>query len=296
MDTPHPPPPPPPPPSAPLATCYRHDDRPTRLSCSSCGRPICIDCTRQAAVGQKCPECAAPQGRNRVITASEVRARTEGLGGAPVIRAIMYVTVAIGVLGIVGGPAYAPVFLALVHDIAAVDAGQVHRAVTAALLHGGVLHLAFNMYALFAFGPELERRFGSAPFALLYLATAAAGGLAFQISASGGRAVGASGAIFGLFGAYLMLAFLARTTAGGQAMLRQLLPLLALNLALPLFIRGIAWEAHVGGLIAGAIIMFVWRQLEGRTAPPATGSQAVVLRSAVAGTVLVASIVALLVL
>ena len=293
MDTPHPPPPPP---SAPLTTCYRHDDRPTRLSCSSCGRPICIDCTRQAAVGQKCPECAAPQGRNRIITASEVRARTEGLGGAPVVRAIMYVTVAVGILGVSGGRAYAPVFTALVHDVLRVDGGQVHRAVTSALLHGGVIHLAFNMYALFLFGPELERRFGSAPFALLYVASAAAGGLAFQISADARLAVGASGAIFGLFGAYLMLGFLARDTVGGRAMLNQLLPLLLLNLALPLFIPRIAWQAHLGGLVAGAIIMFVWRQLEGRGGAPSGGAQGVVLRSAVAGTVLVASIAALLVL
>ncbi|HUG85199.1 MAG TPA: rhomboid family intramembrane serine protease [Euzebya sp.] len=279
-------------------TCYRHGERPTRLSCSACGRPICVDCAHQGAVGQKCPECARPVGRNRVITAAEVRSRTTGLGGAPVSRGILYVTVAIGILGFVVPQAWAPIYVALVDNVGLVAAGEVHRIVTAALLHSrSPFHLLFNMWALYVFGPELERRFGSLPFALFYLAAAAAGGLGFQVVNSAGcttvgqpgcSAVGASGAIFGLFGAYLISAYLARNTAAGRAGLNQLLPLLLLNLALPLIIPRIAWEAHIGGLLAGVLMMVLWRAVTPDPAAGRPGGRATVRWSAVAGAVLIA--------
>jgi membrane associated rhomboid family serine protease len=291
------PPPPPPPPSdpwaaavpaaPPAAVCYRHPDRPTRLACSSCGRPTCVDCTVPAAVGQKCPECAAPVGRSRVITASEVRSRTSGLGGAPVTRAILVVTAAIGVLAFAAPAVWSPLARALIDDVALVADGQVWRTVTAALLHdpGSPFHIIFNMYALYAFGPSLERRVGSVPFLVFYLAAAAAGGAAFQAGTERGSALGASGAIFGLFGAYLTLAFLSRHTAAGRASLNQLLPLLLINLALPLFVPGIAWQAHLGGLVAGAGIAAAWRRTEGRAPQPGRGGTAV--RAGVAAGVLV---------
>lgn len=306
MDSPYPPPPPPDPhaglsAAVPAATCYRHPDRPTRLACSSCGKPICVDCSHQASVGQKCPACAAPSGRNRVITAADVRSRTEGLGGAPVTRAILVVTVAIGILGFLVPAVWQPIASALVDDVRAVADGEVYRVVGAALLHSNGLpfHLLFNMYALYVFGPDLERRFGSVPFALFYTASAAAGGLAFQLLNQRGSALGASGAIFGLFGAYVISAYLARDTAAGRAGLNQLLPLLLLNLALPLLIGGIAWEAHVGGLVAGALMMYGWRVVEGRGAgadPGRAGGSGVVVRAGIAGGLLVACLAVLLIL
>jgi membrane associated rhomboid family serine protease len=301
----HTPPSQPPDPSSPYqsamppAVCYRHDDRPTRLSCTSCDKPICVDCTVQAAVGQKCPDCAKPTGRNRIITAAEVRSQTTGLGGAPVTRAIVYVSAAIGALSFVAPDVWSVIAAPLIHDVARVAAGEVHRAVGAALLHspGSLFHIGFNMYALFLFGPELERRFGSVPFAAFYLASAAAGGVAFQISRDGGLALGASGAIFGLFGAYVTSAFLARKTAAGRAGLRQLMPLLLINLALPLFVPNIAWEAHLGGLVGGAIIMGMWRSVaEDGRGPDGRVQSAAVLRTVIAATLLIASLGALLVL
>ncbi|WP_370328210.1 rhomboid family intramembrane serine protease [Euzebya sp.] len=281
---------------APVPTCYRHDDRPTRLACSSCGRPICVDCTRQAAVGQKCPECAAPTGRSRVVNAAQIRGRS-GLDGAPVVRAILYVTAAIGVLGFLAPAAWQPVAEPLAHGVAAVEDGQVWRMVSAALVHDprSFFHVLFNMWALFVFGPDLERRFGSVPFLLFYTASAAAGGLAFQLTNDGGTAIGASGAIFGLFGAYVTSAFLSRHTPAGRAGLNQLLPLLLLNLALPLIIPRIAWEAHLGGLVAGAVMIAAWRAVatQAGTGPDADGQRTV--RSLIAGAVLVASLLVALV-
>lgn len=276
-------------------TCYRHPDRPTRLSCSSCGKPICVDCTNPAAVGQKCPECAKPTGRNKIITSSQIRGRT-ALDGTPATKGILAVTVVIGILGFVAPQIWSPLAVRLIDNTQLVAAGQVWRTVTAALLHepGSLFHIGFNMWALYVFGPGLERRFGSIPFLLFYLATAASGGLFFQVL-SLGSALGASGAIFGLFGAHVAAAFLTRTTAVGRANLNQLLPLLALNLALPLFIPRIAWQAHVGGLVAGVAILLAWRGLEkarqgggqGVDILGSTASSPALARSFVAGGVLV---------
>jgi len=127
------------------------------------------------------------------------------------------------------------------------------------------LHIGFNMYALYLFGPGLERQVGGPAFLALYLGSAAAGGAAYFLPyalEAGGLvpAVGASGAVFGLFGATLALTYRNRATAAGAAGLRQLLTLLGINLALPLIAPGlnIAWQAHVGGLVAGALIAAVW--------------------------------------
>ncbi|HWB71714.1 MAG TPA: rhomboid family intramembrane serine protease, partial [Egibacteraceae bacterium] len=139
-----------------------------------------------------------------------------------------------------------------------VTAGQWYRLFTSAFLHAGLAHVLFNMWALYLFGPGLERDVGSAPFAALYLSSALAGGAAFYLWGAPVPAVGASGAIFGLFGAWLAAAFRARHTVAGRAGFQQLLMLLGINLALPLVVPGIAWQAHLGGLVAGAAIALAW--------------------------------------
>lgn len=136
--------------------------------------------------------------------------------------------------------------------------GQWWRTLTAAFLHGSFFHLGFNMYALYLFGPELERRVGSVPFAGLYFATAVAGGAAFYVAEPYGSAYGASGAVFGLFGAWLAASYRSRHTAAGQASLRQMLMLLGINLAFGFIAERIAWQAHVGGLVAGFVIASAW--------------------------------------
>lgn len=239
-----------------LPTCYRHPDRETRLACSACARPACIDCVRSAAVGQKCVDCAQPpEGRSRVITAQQIR-RTSG---APV---------ALGILGICAF-AFLVQSLGPVGDLleafgeqrnAAVQAGEWWRLLTSAFLHANLTHILFNMWALWVFGPDLERRTGSVPFAALYLSSALAGGAAFfgLAGLDAGPAVGASGAIFGLFGAWTADAVRQRHTFAGRANLNQLLVLLGINAALPLLIRHIAWQAHLGGLVAGFGIALLW--------------------------------------
>lgn len=269
-----------------IPTCYRHVDRETRLSCSSCGRPVCVDCVRSAPVGQKCLECANPRDDQRVITSREMYGGLRSR--APVTFAIIVLCVGVFVLQYVGlGGALA----ALGEQDNDLLRAEPWRLITTAFLHGGPIHVAFNMYALSAFGPGIERQVGGPAFLGLYLASAIAGGAAFfafdvLIAGGGSSAVGASGAIFGLFGATLGAAFRQRRTPAGQAGLRQLLTLLGINLALPLLVPQIAWQAHVGGLVAGVVIATVW----GTTASGSRGSAVRIGISAAVALVSVASV------
>jgi membrane associated rhomboid family serine protease len=240
-----------------LPTCYRHADRETRLACSSCDRPVCVDCVRTAAVGQKCVECATPERRARVITARELG--SERRRSAPVSYTILVVAGLVWLAGYLVPP-LGDLFRGYgAQSNLLVAFGQWYRLFTSAFLHdqSGFLHIGFNLWALYVFGPDLERQVGSAPFAAFYFSAAAAGGAAFFFLGSG-VAVGASGAIFGLFGAWLVASFRNRHTFAGQASLRQLLVLLGLNMALPLVFPRIAWQAHVGGLVAGIVIAVLW--------------------------------------
>jgi len=131
---------------------------------------------------------------------------------------------------------------------------------TTAFLHSGLMHILFNMWALYVLGPGIERQVGSAPFAGLYLASALLGSVAY-VAFNSGPAVGASGAVFGLFGAWLASAWKARNSLAGRAQLQSIGVILGINLLLPLAVPRIAWEAHVGGLVAGFLIAFAWTQI-----------------------------------
>ena len=269
-------------PEAETTTCYRHPDRETRLSCSECGRPICGACAIDAAVGQKCPQCVAAAGRQRTIDARAAIGRSPR-SLPPVTMGIIAVTVAGFVLARGG------LYEALVQDSAAVAAGEWWRIFSAALLHAGIAHILFNMYALYVLGPQVERSVGSGPFLALYVASAGMGGVFAQFFTDGPfLAVGASGAVFGLFGFWLDLAFRQRRTSYGRALLGQFGFLLLINAALPLLIPNIAWQAHLGGLITGFLLGEAWARIR--------GSRAEQLRVAVAASVVVASILLVLVL
>jgi membrane associated rhomboid family serine protease len=250
--------------SAAPPACYRHPDRPTRLSCSNCGRPICVECSRDAVVGQKCPECTTPEHRTRVIPARSITHANRRV--TPVTWGLIAVNVAMFALQEIFPALHIPARFSQYPPLVA--AGEWWRVFTAMFLHGGVLHLLFNMYALWLFGPVLERRFGSLSYAALYVAGGLGGGMLYQLIGSEAPAVGASGAIFALLGALLAASYRQRQTRAGAAVFGQLGILLAINLALPLFVGNIAWQAHVGGLLAGILIAAVWDHmpLAGRTA------------------------------
>lgn len=175
------------------------------------------------------------------------------------------------------------------HLPALVSAGEWWRALTAVFLHGGLTHILFNMWALFVFGPALEHRFGSASFASLYVACGIGGSALYQIVGRGVFAVGASGAIFGLMGALLATGFRQRHTPAGRAMFSQLLLLLGINLAIPFVVPNVAWEAHLGGLVAGVAVALAWEHL------PIGGTRSVARRVAVSAAVAIVAMTVVLV-
>lgn len=234
-----------------IPVCYRHADRETRLACSNCERPICWDCVTPAPVGQRCPECARPSGR---------QARLKRHDAAPVSMAIMVVCAALFAAGLLVPGLGERLFLWFgQHNFSVTAGGDWWRVLTAGFLHAGLMHVLFNMWALSAFGPPLEREAGSMPFAGLYLAALLWGGVAFLwLGEPRDFAVGASGAIFGLFGAWTAIALANRRTSIGQMQLRQMGMLLLLNGALPFILPNIAWQAHLGGFVAGFLVGLVW--------------------------------------
>ncbi|MEU6412598.1 rhomboid family intramembrane serine protease [Microbispora sp. NPDC046933] len=238
------PPPPPQPGAQAVPTCYRHPERETYVRCQRCERPICPDCMREAAVGHQCPECVRDGSR-------EVRQARATFGGAAV--AVPRVTWTLLILNVL---AYAAEVLRpdeVVQRFAMSSAwvylGEWWRLITSAFLHApppSFWHILFNMWALYALGPELERRLGSGRFAALYLLSALGGSVAIYLF--GTWAVGASGAIYGLFGALFVVARRLGYDARGA------LWLIGINVVLTFVVPGISWQGHLGGLVTGTIV------------------------------------------
>ena len=257
--------------------CYRHPNRPTRLACSDCGRPICSACSIDAAVGQKCPQCVSQVGRQKTINPRFGRTNSAN----PVTVGIIAITVMVYLLGDGLIPAF-------IQNSVLVGQGEWWRIFTTALLHASITHILFNMWALYALGPQIERSVGAVPFLALYVAAAGIGGAAAQFFTPGVfNAVGASGAVFGLFGVWLNLAIRRRNTAYGRSLLNQMGFLLLINAALPLVFPQISWQAHLGGFAAGFLIGEMWARIK--------GSNAEVLRAVAAGAVAVAAVLLVLI-
>jgi membrane associated rhomboid family serine protease len=241
-------------------TCYRHPDRATGLSCSECGRPICTECMTMAPVGIRCPEHSGrPQGVQRV-TRGVHRAAFEGVG-AKVTRALIAINVAVYVAELATGGGingvhstiYEKGVLVAGHTVdrhghlIGVAQGDYWRLITAAFLHYGPFHLLLNMLALYWFGSLLEERIGSGKYLLLYLVSGLAGSAGALILNPLQPTVGASGAIFGVLGAGLVLERQRDYVFGGSA-----LGVIVLNLVFTFSISNISIGGHIGGLIGGA--------------------------------------------
>ncbi len=242
--------------------CYRHPERHTLLTCSRCDKPICAACSIDATVGQRCPDCIRSEGTQKVIPTGP---RSRNLA-PPATRLFIAVAVAFFV-GSLSPSLRTELFSALAQANNAVAAGEWWRIFTPVLLHASLMHILFNMWALWVLGPQVERGVGTWPFVGLYLASAGMGGVFFfYLGDPVSLAVGASGAIFGLFGIWLNWAVRRRNTMSGRALLRQIGFLLAVNAAIPFLIPGIAWEAHLGGLMTGFVIGEIWSRIKGPNA------------------------------
>ena len=260
----------PPPPTR--ERCYRHPDIETGVHCTRCGRPICPDCMIPAPVGHQCPNCVADaqreyrQGAGKQVDRARVRT-------TPVTKLLLLLMTAgyVWELIIAGGPGSlfdGPSGQALINAGALVPAtdvtssgfvgglvgGEYWRLLSSMFLHAGLLHLAFNAYALWIFGQEVERDIGSFPTLAVFFVTGVFAGAASYALAPGFIvAVGASGAIFGVLGAYIAYNWKRRQHVMAQARVRGAIMLLVINLVIGFSVPRIDWRAHVGGLVAGLV-------------------------------------------
>jgi membrane associated rhomboid family serine protease len=234
-----------------LPTCYRHPDRETGLSCSECGRPICTECMTPAAVGLRCPDHAGT--RKRVNPPRVVRRVPQGRTDALVTRALIALNVIVYLITSVqgnglnnpGGTLFAKFWL----DGPDVAQGGWWRLITAAFLHASILHIGFNMYVLYAIGSHVEQYLGRARFLALYLVAGLAGSAGALVLTPLSVTVGASGAIFGMLGAWLIIEWQTTGRLAGNAM-----TWIVINLALSFAIANISIGGHVGGLIGGILV------------------------------------------
>lgn len=241
-----------------VPTCSRHPERETYISCQRCGRPICPECMRQAAVGFHCPECVAEghrtQRRPRTPFGGSIHARD-----TLVTMALIAVNVVVFVVVTAAGPTGRQVALDLAMisgDVRLrglpVDAGVVNgdywRLITSAFVHLNVMHLLFNVVAIFFIGANLERALGRWRYLALYLVSCLTAGVAvYWFSPPIAVTYGASGGVFGLLaGALVVYRKLGYDISG-------LLVLLAINLFYTFAAPGISWQGHLGGLVGGLI-------------------------------------------
>src|SRR5256714_3126082 len=260
--------------------CYRHPNRETYISCSECGRPICTECMTPAPVGQRCPEHSGkPQGIARVTTGAR---RATGRGETGIgTRVLIAINVLIylaellegsGVNAASGSIYVSGVLVASARELsghvlpAGLDIGQpigvAHgdwwRLMTAAFLHYGPIHLGFNMFFLYWIGTPVEQHLGRARFLLVYLVSGLAGSAGALVLSPGAVTVGASGAIFGILGAALVLQRQRSYVLGGSAM-----GLIVINLALGFTLSNISIGSHIGGLLGGAACMLAPSRFRG---------------------------------
>jgi len=233
-----------------VAYCYRHPDVETRVSCSSCDRPICPDCMTPTPVGMRCPECSRE--RTRVTSGP---AAVSAANRAPATFALIVICVGVYLLEIASGSGgLNSTANSLITNFgllgAGVADGELYRLITGGFLHAGLMHLGFNMFALYILGRVLEPSIGTPRFLAVYFASLLAGSFgAILLSGSFVLTVGASGAVFGIFGATFVLA----RGRGMNTMAREIGVILGINLLITFAIPGISIGGHLGGLIGGVL-------------------------------------------
>lgn len=242
--------------------CKNHPDRITYVACQRCGQPICPDCSVPAAVGLQCTNCVK-EGKKQTAHARTVTGAKLVTGRPLITMSIIGISVFTFALQLILGWdaftarfAFAP-FLA---------ESEPWRFLTGALLHSPsrLFHILFNMYALWVVGSQLEYLLGRWRFLTLYILSAVGGNvmvllLANPITSTGSldpswatATIGASGAVFGLFGALLPVI----KRLGGQT--KPILVIIGLNAVIGFIIPNISWQGHLGGLLVGALLGWVY--------------------------------------
>ena len=247
-----------------VPVCYRHAGRETHIRCQRCNRPICPDCMRSAAVGFQCPSCVKEGSRStrsaRTAYGGE-RSGNPALTSQVLIALNVLVWVAIMATGgrssrlidvLALRPSGGPVQFQGATYVVPPGVAQGHwwQLLTAAFTHVEVWHIAFNMLALWVLGPQLEAAIGRVRFLGLYLVSAlVSSATVMWLSTPYSQTVGASGALFGLMGALLVIAIKVRGDVRGM------LTWIGVNFVFTfLLVRMISWQGHVGGFVGGLLI------------------------------------------
>jgi len=263
-------------PTAP-ARCYRHPNREAFVSCQRCGRPICPDCMRPAAVGFHCPEEGKAAAQDRPVARTQFGGRADQASSGLVTKVLVGLCLVAylleGVPGLTGSGKVNR--FTLDYSLIGVEIAAKHeywRLVTAAFLHGSLLHIAFNMYALFLLGSQLEAILGRVRYLALFFACAIGGNtLSYVVHGAGTFSYGASTAIFGFFAAYYLIARRLRVNTS------QILIVVGINLAITFTISNIDKWGHIGGLATGVVLGLLYAYVPPRRAGlQALGTVAVV--------------------
>ncbi|MGW2636414.1 rhomboid family intramembrane serine protease [Streptomyces sp. NPDC001348] len=242
--------------AASVPVCYRHPDRETGIRCTRCERPICPECMVSASVGFQCPDCVrGGSGTGHPPSASRPRTLAGGTVAADP-RLVTKILIGINIAVFIA----VHVRSSLLEDLVligewppkpytpttGVAEGEWYRLVTSMFTHQAVWHIGFNMLSLWWIGGPLEAALGRARYLTLYLVSGLAGGaLTYLLADPHQASLGASGAVYGLFGATVVL--VRRLNYD----MRPVIALLVINLIFTFGFSGIAWQAHIGGLVAG---------------------------------------------
>lgn len=252
--------------------CYRHPDRQSFVLCQRCLRTICPECQTQAPVGVICPECMAAERKNRTPAQKKAARRWGGRSstmamtrsGKPVVTYVLLaVTSFIGLVQLIpgmNGPIQQTLAFAapyLYPQLFGVPF-EPWRLLTVLFVHGGFIHLALNMLALWMLGQSLEPMLGRVRFLVLYLVSGLGGSVMVACLAPGQPTVGASGAIFGLMAALLIIGRHIGANVTG------ILVILAINFALGFTMGNVSWQAHLGGAIVGALVALIYTRTRRR--------------------------------
>ncbi|OBF28515.1 rhomboid family intramembrane serine protease [Mycobacterium sp. ACS4331] len=245
--------------------CYRHPDRVTYVTCTRCHRPICGDCMRSAAVGHQCVDCVQE-------AAASVRAPKTQFGGTlrtATTPVVTWTLIGLNVLAFVLQMAVGqlePDFALWPNGVAHFD--QWYRLITSAFLHDGTLHILFNMWALYIVGPALEMWLGRLRYVALYVLSLLGGSVAvYLLSDPSSLTLGASGAVFGLFGATFVIG--RRLNLDVRWVAALILINVVITVVAPAMGAGpISWQGHLGGLVTGSIVgaAFAYAPAERRAA------------------------------
>jgi len=232
--------------------CERHPGRPAGARCGRCNRPMCPDCMVEAPVGWQCRECVRAGARKSPTVRYQPRAAGQ-FGGTritPVTLGLIIANVICFVLTRGGKLVYVNRF----GMISPHTHHELYRLITSAFIHLSFFHIALNMFSLYIVGPPVEQLVGKIRFLALYLLSALGGSVAWYLIAPVNVVgAGASGAIFGLFGAFFVLARRNRWNT------TPIVTIIVINLVYGFVVPGIGWQAHVGGLIVGSVVAFGYR-------------------------------------